>query len=246
MELAQKVEELQAIGDGVWAWKHYLDTVREVIAGLEVRSVIEIGGGRAPSFTQAEVKAMGVDYTSNDISARELSLAPEWVGKALFDVQTPNAADIDPYRESYDLVFSKMVMEHVANYKRAYANIHGILQPGGISIAFHPVLYSVPFVMNRLLPETASDKILRTFFPNRSDSDTPKFPAVYSGCRISSAVRDNIKSLGFRDVWQVPFYGHNYYKRFPIVRDVHAKIDKIIMKQRMATLATFAYTIVRK
>jgi SAM-dependent methyltransferase len=246
MELTQKVEGLQEIGAGIWAWKHYLDTIREVIADLGAKSIIEIGGGRSPSFTEREVNAMGVEYTSNDISARELSLAPVWVGKALFDIQTPERIDIEPYRERYDFAFSKMVMEHVADYERAYANIHAILRPGGVAIAFHPVLYSMPFLVNRLLPEAASDKILRVFFPNRNESDTPKFPAVYSGCRISLKVRDNIKRLGFREVWQVPFYGHNYYSRLPVVRDIHNIIDRFIMMNRITWFATFAYTIVRK
>ena len=246
VKVADKVQRLEKQGAAIWAWANFLDTVRELVATLPARAILEIGGGRAPSFTEDEVRAMDVRYTSNDISARELSLAPGWVGKALFDVQTPNPVDIGPFRESYDLVFSKMVMEHVANYRRAYANIHSILRPGGISIAFHPVLFSMPFVMNRLLPETVSDKILQTFFPNRSDSDTPKFPAVYSGCRISSTVCNNIKKLGFRDVWQVPFFGHNYYSRLPVIREVHRKIDSLILNRRITVLATFAYTIVQK
>lgn len=246
MELAERVEQLQEICDGNWAWVNYLDLIREIIGSLPVKSIVEIGGGRAPSFDKTEIEAMGADYTSNDISARELSLAPSWVGKALFDIQTSNLADIDPYLNKYDLVFSKMVMEHVADYERAYQNIYKILRVGGISVAFHPVLYSLPFVLNRLLPGTASDLILRKFFPNRNDSGTPKFPAVYSGCRISAVVRNNIKKLGFREVWQVPFYGHNYYSRLPVVREVHAKLDKLIMKRRITPLATFAYTIAQK
>lgn len=246
LDVERLIAELRTRRDGRWAWGNYLDTVRDLIAGIPAKSIIEIGGGRAPSFSQDEVHQMGVQYTSNDISERELSLAPDWVAKAHFDIQSPRWDDIAPFAESYDLAFSKMVMEHVSNYKRAYTNIHSILRPGGVSIAFHPVLYSVPFVLNRLIPEAASERILSKIFPNRVDSGIPKFPAVYSGCRISSSVRDTIQSLGFSEVWQVPFYWHNYYSKFPVIRDVHKVVSDLVQKSDFTPLATFAFTVVRK
>lgn len=247
LDLNAKVEELAQHRNAPWAWENYLATVRDVISGLDGPSVLEIGGGRFPALTREEMSALGGGtYTTNDISERELSLAPDWVERAHFDIQTPDVEVIEQYRDKYDIAFSRMVMEHVPNYLRAYRNIHTVLRDGGISIAFHPVLYSVPFVLNWLIPEQASRRLLTLMFPHRTDAGTPKFPAVYSGCRISAAVRRNLKDIGFRNVWQLPFYGHTYYSRMPGIRDVHAKISETLAASNTTVFATYAYTIVQK
>lgn len=246
MDIAPKIRELEEHRDAAWAWRNYMETVRSLIGGFHAPSVIEIGGGRFPSLTLPEVEELGVTYSSNDISERELSLAPDWVRKAHFDVQTADPDAIAPHRGRYDFAFSKMVMEHVPNYRRAYRNIHEILREGGISIAFHPVLFSAPFVLNRLMPEAASARLLKALFPNRTDSGIPKFPAVYSGCRISGGVRRSLREIGFRNVWQIPFYGHNYYAKFPGIRQVHAQATRAFAALQVTPLATFAYTIVQK
>lgn len=246
MDVASKIRQIEGHRDAGWAWLNYLDTVRSLTWAVDSPAVIEIGGGRSPSFTRDEIADLGITYTSNDISERELSLAPEWVRKAHFDVQTADDGAIEPYREQYDIAFSKMVMEHVPNYRRAYRNIHAILRDGGISIAFHPVLFSFPFVLNRLMPEAASAWVLKKAFPDRTDAGTPKFPAVYSGCRISEGVRRSLREIGFRNVWQIPFYGHNYYARFPGLRTSHKWVTRTLAERNVTPLATFAFTVVQK
>jgi len=229
-----------------WAWQNYTSTVLSLIEQNEARSVIEIGGGRFPLLSEEDVERLGISYTSNDISARELARAPGWANKAQFDVQSPDRDGITPFADSFDFAFSKMVMEHVASYERAYANLFTILRPGGIAIAFHPTLYAMPFVVNKLIPETASSKMLRMAFPNRHDDGIPKFAAFYDGCVISDSVRQTIKRIGFRDIWQIPFYGHGYYNKIPLVRNAHRALTRYAMRHDVTQMATFSYTIVRR
>ena len=240
------VADLMAHRDHEWAWANFKSTVSRLIEAARARTVLEIGGGRSPSFSKEDIRALGIDYTSNDISARELGKAPDWVGKAHFDVQTPDTGVIEPFADRFDLAFSKMVMEHVASYERSYRNLHTILREGGVGIAFHPVLYSLPFAINRIMPERASQALLTRFFPNRTDEGTPKFPALYSGCFVSERLRRNLRDIGFRDVWQVPFYGHDYYSKIPLLREAHRLLARQIQRADFAPLASFAYTIVRK
>ena len=56
-----------------------------------------------------------------------------------------------------------MVFEHVEDGQRAWANLYQLLAPGGVALAFVPTLYSVPFVINWLLPDKA----------RRGDRQTP-------------------------------------------------------------------------
>jgi SAM-dependent methyltransferase len=246
VDLPPLVADLASRKHANWAWRNFLPTVASMLHEGGYRSILEVGGGRSPSLSKDEISELSIKYTCNDISARELSLAPDWVEKALFDIQTPNTAELDAYTGAFDFVFSQMVMEHVPSFDRAYRNIYRILEEGGVGIAFHPTLYSVPFIANRLLPDTVTRKVLKLVFPNRTDTGTPKFPAYYSGCVISTKVTDHLKEIGFRNAWQVPFYWHNYYKKFPLVRDVHTKFSDMAADKDMTFFATFAYTIVRK
>ena len=242
----QTFAKLALQNDFRWAWKNYRATVDDLVEDLGLRRVIEIGGGRSPLFSESDVRRLGIDYTANDISARELALSPDWAKKACFDVQTADAETIAPFAEHYDLVISKMVMEHVGSFERAYRTIHSILKPGGIGLAFHPTLYALPFVVNLLIPERLSDTLLKAVFKDRSDNGEPKFPARYSGCRVSGSVTRKLREIGFARVEQIPFYGHDYYRKFPGVGAINHRVAEFARQRDMTFMATYAYTLVQK
>lgn len=237
---------LGLVNDFRWAWRNYRPTVENIIDYLGAGSAIEIGGGRSPLFTESDINRLGIHYTANDISARELSLAPDWASKACFDVQSPDPSTIAPFAGQYDFVFSKMVMEHVGSYERSYRNIHTLLRPGGIGLAFHPTLYTLPFLINYIIPEDLSQRLLGMIFHDRSDNGEPKFPATYSGCRVSKTITGKLREIGFSDVVQVPFYGHDYYRKFPGLSTVNRQVAAFARARKMTVLASYAYTIVRK
>jgi SAM-dependent methyltransferase len=244
--LETKIAELELHKDRDWARFNFKNTVHALIETTRAKEVLEIGGGRAPLFTQGEVESLGIRYVTSDILQSELDRAPEWADKFVFDITTTDPAALDAHRGRYDLAFSKWVMEHVSDYRRAYANIHAVLAPGGVHIAFHPLRFALPFLLNTMLPEPLSRPLLIHFLPNRDDEGSPKFPAHYSGCRISASVREQIRQIGFRDVWQLPFYGHGYYQPFPVLRDLHAAATRALRDADVSLLAAFCFTIVRK
>ena len=171
-----------------WAWDNYktalvafVETLRQAgRCGEDGRvRLLEIGGGRGPQFTPDEAEKLGVALTVNDIDARELSLAPAGFATACFNI----AGDVDPaLKGKFDFVFSRMVFEHVKNAPRAWGNVANLLAPGGVALAYHPTLYSPPFIVNWLAPEALSARVLKLFFPTRHDGDYPKFPARYEMC----------------------------------------------------------------
>jgi SAM-dependent methyltransferase len=242
----QVLTALNYVPRSPWAWSNFLPTVKSLIEIRGYSSVMEIGGGRFPSFKQNEAEAMGLRYTSNDISQAELSLAPRWVDTACFDVQTNNPAEFAGHEDRYDLIYSQMVMEHVPSYRRAYRNMAALLKPGGLAIAFHPTLYALPYVVNRIVPESVSAPILRLVSPDRTRDCVPKHPAFYSGCVISKTVRDTIRDIGFSEVQQVPFYSHHYYDRIPLVRDIHYRFSDMAAALKLTALSSFCYTVASK
>jgi SAM-dependent methyltransferase len=235
-----------------WAWDNYRPTVLGFVQACRQSGrhrdglvrVLEIGGGRGPLLTPAEAAAAGVELTVNDIDARELSLAPAEFNKAQFDI----AGDIDPSWEGrFDLIISRMVFEHVKGAPRAWANMHALLAEGGVALAFHPTLYAPPFVVNWLLPESLTARILRFFFPVRHDAGYPKFPARYEMCFADPAkVEPILTGCGFSQVLIAPFWRHGYFRHIPLLREADAALQHLAERRDWRALATYAYTLARR
>jgi 2-polyprenyl-3-methyl-5-hydroxy-6-metoxy-1,4-benzoquinol methylase len=229
-----------------WAWENYERVVRHLATNFCAKKLIEIGGGRDPLFGREALANMGAELTVNDISETELAELPKGYRTACFDIAGElNQAEID--RSGYDLAFSRMVFEHVADGQRAWKNLHEILSPGGIGLAFVPTLYAFPFVVNWLLPDDFAAKIVKMLYANRTDDGDPVFPARYSWTVASERkLKPMLEAIGYRDVMVVPFYGHEYYRPFPVIRDIHAWFTKLARKHDWRFFASYAYIAARK
>jgi SAM-dependent methyltransferase len=229
-----------------WAWNNYKRVVRDLSRYLSAQRLVEIGGGRDPLFDRAEVNDLGVEMTVNDISAVELAALPQGYQTACFDIAGDISA-VRNLRNTFDLAFSRMVFEHVANGQRAWANLYELLAPGGVGLAFVPTLYSVPFVLNWLLPSKLAAAIVKLIYRHRTDSEDPVFPARYSWCFADQErLRPMLTEIGYRDVAVIPFYGHGYYRFFPVIREVHKRFTGVARQRDWHMLASFAYIAARK
>jgi SAM-dependent methyltransferase len=206
--------------------------------------VLEIGGGRWPSFTQAETKSARIAYTINDIDAGELAAAPAEFEKVQFDI----AGDVDPsLRGRFDFVFSRMVLEHVPDARRAWSNMFDLLARGGVAFAFHPTLYAPAFVINWVAPEALTGPVLRFFFPGRGSIGTRKFPARYDLCfAVQTTIEPILCRLGFRQVLVAPFWGDPYFEQLPGVRDANDALNAHAELRDWRWLASYAYSIALK
>ena len=105
--------------DREWAWANYENVVRGLARILHAHNLLEVGGGRDPLFKAGELKSLGIEMTVNDISQTELDVLPASYHKACFDVAGDISA-VAKLRDSFDLAFSRMVFEHVADGQRAW------------------------------------------------------------------------------------------------------------------------------
>lgn len=229
-----------------WAWDNYQATVEALSRDFKLARLIEIGGGRDPLMTPARVRALGVEYTVNDISAEELRHAPAAFGKACFDICCDvEQAGVKP--ESYDLAFSRMVFEHVKDGRAAWASLHRILRPGGVALAFVPTLYAPPYVANMLIPEWLSARIVKALYPHRTDDGDPKFPAHYSWCYSSERkMMPMLRDAGFSESLIVPFYGHEYFGNLPVAREIDEALTRLAIRFDWRALTPYAYIVARK
>jgi SAM-dependent methyltransferase len=230
-----------------WCWENYKPTIIELSRARGLRRHLEIGAGRDPLFQPNEAAELGLNITLNDISAHELSLAPSGYGKIECDIASPQAPDILG-RGQYDLVYCRMVMEHVPDVAAMWRNVNEILAPGGVAFAFFPTLYAVPYVLNSLMPERLSRFLLETIFPERNaDGGDPKFPAYYNHCFSSEdKMLPMLRQAGFSDPVILPFWGYAYFWKFPGIKQIEAAFNHIAAQRNWRAVSSFAYVIATK
>lgn len=231
-----------------WAFDHYEASILTLARQFGLTRLCEIGGGRDPAFGLAQVQSLGLDYTINDIDQRELDLAPAGFRTACFDIAGP-PAEFEARAGSQDLIFSRMVFEHVQDVERAWHNVHTLLAPGGVGLAFIPTLYAWPFLLNHLVPEGVSGRLLRLFSreDRSADGGNPKFPAIYDWAFGSQRkLAPMLERAGFRDILVVPFWGHDYLRGIPILRECDDAYTRLCVARDWRLQTTYAYVIVRK
>lgn len=230
-----------------WAWENYEPTILALARHFGLRRVCEIGGGRDPLFTAPEAERHGIDLIVNDIDAAELALTPAGLRTAHFDI-AGDLSEPDAVRGGYDLMVSRMVFEHVHDVERAWTNIHALLAPGGVALAFFPTLWAPVFALNHILPERASRAIVHALYPARRDGGgDPKFPALYDWCRGSRArLAPMLERAGFADIHVQPFWGHEYFKRMPGLREIDHAFNAGAARIGWDFVTTHAYVVVRK
>lgn len=230
-----------------WAWDHYEPTILGLAHQFDLRRICEIGGGRDPLFSAGQAARHGLDLIVNDIDAGELALTPAGLKTARFDI-AGDLSEPDVARGGYDLMVSRMVFEHVRDVERAWGNIHQLLAPGGVALAFFPTLWAPVFALNHVLPEKASRAIVHALFPARRDGGgDPKFPAFYDWCRGSRAIlQPMLNRAGFRDVHIQRFWGTGYFDRMPGLKQADHAFNALSARIGWELVTTYAYVVVRK
>lgn len=214
----------------------YGDELKHIVAGYPSAGILELGAGRWPSFRLDEMPSNIRSYTVNDISEAELSLLPEGYEKACFDV----SGDARAFGDTYDVVFSRFLAEHVPDGEAMHRNVHHVLREGGVAFHLIPTLYALPFVINKLLPERITFAALERLSPRRAMS--PKFPAFYSACYGNpERMTRMLKAIGYRRVEVRNFYGHFYYETIPVLKQLHERFSALAARKNWTLLSTYAY-----
>lgn len=219
------------------AFRDFPSTLYGLVARYPNAKVLELGGGRAPSFPIHDMPKNIASYTVNDIDPSELARASDDYDKACFDV----TGDVSAFNGQYDIIFSRTLIEHVADGRKMHRNVRDLLRPGGVAFHMAPTLYALPFVINKLLPETLSTKILYTVFPKRRNNKN-KFPAHYSWCYGDrDRMQTMLKEIGFDQVAIRSFFGHAYFDKFPIIRDADRALAALAERKDWSSLGSYAH-----
>lgn len=226
-------------------WKQYGNFLIDLVINKNLKKICEIGGGANPSLPLAFIKEHQLDYTILDISSEELTKASEGYNKILCDITSDNVGQLT---NDYDLVFSKMLAEHVKCGKKFHTNVRKILKKGGIAFHFFPTLFGLPFFINKLLPNHFSYQLLHLFSKERSNQGKHgKFPGFYSLCYGPTKKQIKLfESLGYTVDCYIGFFGHSYYKKIPLLNWFFKMFTKILLRFPISHLTSYSYVVLSK
>jgi SAM-dependent methyltransferase len=226
-------------------WLQHTEYLKRLVLENRCRRICEIGGGANPALPIEFVREHSLDYLIVDISPSELAKAPQGYRTRVLDITKPVPGE----SENCDLIFSKMLAEHIGDAPRFYENVRKMLRPGGLAFHFFPTLYAPPFVLNRLIPERVAYWLLNILQPGREASGkNAKFPAYYHWCRgpYGKQIR-RLESAGFRIQSYTGFYGHwPYYQKVPFLVTLHKAFCDWLIRHPIPALTSFAYVVLER
>jgi SAM-dependent methyltransferase len=222
----------------------YSSTLIELAKSMDVSAVAELGGGAKPSLGDEASWSFVPTRVVYDVDPGELDKAGDGLEKRTADLCQPLHGEAD----TYDLVFSKMLCEHLVDPEVFHRNCFRLLRPGGMSVHFYPTLYAAPFLLNRIIPETTALRLVGLVQPGRlDDARQRKFPAYYRWCHgpTSRSVK-RFESVGFEiHQWRVVF-GHSYYKRIPPLQALEEIKSRFLVRHPVPALSAYAMVVLRK
>jgi 2-polyprenyl-3-methyl-5-hydroxy-6-metoxy-1,4-benzoquinol methylase len=223
-------------------WSKTEAFVQKLILKNNLKSILEIGAGANPTIHPEFISKHNLKYTICDIDDDELKKADGIYSKLVIDLSLPDST----YSEKFDLVFSRMVGEHISDAKTFHQNVFNILNKDGISFHCFSTLYALPFTANRYLPESMSDLLLHKIAP-RDEHQHGKFKAYYDWSRgPSKKMIKRFENIGYEIIEYVGYFGHNYYSKIALLNKIEEIKSKLLIKFPIPFLTSYAHLILRK
>lgn len=169
--------------------------------------VLDVGGGKRPAIPVQTKQKLGLHVVGLDVSEAELAEAPE----GAYDATIVGDVAVTSIPGHYDLVFSRAVLEHVADPAAAIANLASVLLPGGTMAHVMPCRNAPFAILNRWLGNRTARRVLFAIFPEKQENSG--FLAYYRDCtpgRLSRTCRES----GLEVVQLTPYYNSGYTSFF--------------------------------
>jgi SAM-dependent methyltransferase len=163
--------------------------------------VLDAGAGERCVYTGRSLRVIGSDVLLNDLKNNP-------------DVQCAVVADLGrdfPFSPvSLDAVTACYFVEHMHDSEKFIQNVATALRPGGRLFLLFPCRYAPFAVINRMISNRLTVKMLRWFVEDSHGG----FPATYNNC-WPSRMREVLKRNGLQVVGtELCFYQSHYYASF--------------------------------
>jgi len=127
-----------------------------------------------------------------------------------------------------------------------HSKIFELLSDNGVAIHFFACRYSLPALVNRLLPEAFGDIILR-LLKNRDLDNEPKYRAYYK--RTTGHTKSQLQyfnQLGFGIQSYQSYVGHKYLKQIPGLSLLEKLYTVILKRSNLYQFSTVALVVLKK
>jgi SAM-dependent methyltransferase len=228
-----------------WAHIDFTRRLRQRLEALGGGKVCELGGGARPALELEFLERNKLECLVVDIAAPELEKAPDGYATLVGDVSS-SSFSTGEHDGRYDVVFSRVLAEHVRDAHQFHTNVHSLLRPGGIAMHFFPTLWWPPFVVNRVLPESVAEWILLKIEPWRVKSGkSGKFPAFYHWCYgpTTSQIR-RFATAGFAVEHCVAYFGESSHAPGRLLKKVDRAWTDLMLRHPNYHFTSYAtYTL---
>jgi len=200
------------------AWRDYnflleniLDKIQKSKTTLDNINVLEIGAGKKSSFNQLLKDKYSLKIVGLDISEEELKENTLNDSIIIFDATNTNyESSLKEAGNKFDLVVSKMVLEHISDPEVTHKLIAFCLKPEGLAVHFHPTLYDPAFLLNKFLNHKISSGLVKFLSPGRHAVGV--FPAYYKNCTtINKKLITFFDTCGYSLFFERHYYGTDYF-----------------------------------
>lgn len=223
------------------AWKTFDTLIINYIKEKKRPRVLEIGGGANPIISKEFVKKYNVDLTVVDIASEELEKSRDDYFKSIILDLT-----LQSLNDKFDLICSKMVLEHLSDPAALHSNVLTMLEPDARVIHFFATKYGLPSIMNLFLPERISEFIVYKL-QKRNANKNGKFIAYYKDC-FGPTVKSSRKfrSYGYQIIDYYGFLGHDYLSKMKVLRNLEELWNMLVMRFNSPMLTSNAIIILKK
>lgn len=192
-------------------------------------AILDVGSGRSPTIAPAD-RPRDCRYVGLDVSAEELrSAAPGAYDDAIVqDITKPL-----PPGESFDLIISWQVLEHVKPLDRALENLRDVLRPGGTMLAQLSGSFAVFALLARVIPHRLRVWAMARYLGHPEEE---KFPTHYDRCYASSLERG---LAAWASATVQPFYrGAVYFAMWRPLQRAYLGYESLVARREVRNLAT--------
>jgi len=218
----------------------YEAVMEDAMAERPDQSVLDIGGGKKCFVAGLRKPECNTRIVALDVDEDELRLNEDVDARLVGD-----ATRALPFgRNSFDIVTSRSLLEHLADTGAFIRDAERVLKPGGRFIHLCPGKFA-PFAMfNHMLPDAVARRLLYAFHPNFEAECG--FKAFYDGTYPSAMAR-KLESSGFEIVEiRRRYYQSIYYNFFVPLYLVFVLYDLAVYALGIRDLAAQLLIIARK
>ena len=226
-------------------WDSAVDLLRLMIERWNPRTVFEIGSGANPTLGNDDVNGYGLRYITSDRNQNELSRADPVYEARCVDLENgPLPPDL---LGRCDLIFSRMVNEHIRDGRRYHANIFDMLSPGGVAVHAFSTRHTLLFLLGHLMPARLGNGLFNLLAPRgrRRDNNAHACHGWSRGPMPRALMR--FRQLGYDVVSYDGYFGQlRHRRRAPLLRGLDQARSRLLLRFRSPLFCSYATVVLRK